>query len=241
MLANIPYCNYDAGTSAACIEKIAKQEAVHPMKSLEDVRNRLGPDRRVFGLFHPLLSANQPLVVLYVSLQPEIPHSMEQVHAQSSIDESAKVATFYSISNLQQGLNGVGLGEYLIKSAVRELRNEISTLTTFATLSPLPRFRKWLEDKVFHQPLGKFAVPSSDLIGSSSHHLLERLASQLGCVESSALSVLISRMADESPASVQEAVHDTALVREIFARLAAHYLINEKHRRKPLGKCRFSI
>jgi malonyl-CoA decarboxylase len=55
-------------TSAGIIEKIAFKEAVHPMKSLDDLRRRLGPNRRVFALFHPLLP-EEPLVILHVHLE----------------------------------------------------------------------------------------------------------------------------------------------------------------------------
>lgn len=230
---------YD-GTPAACIETIARQEAVHPMRSLDDLRNRLGPSRRVFGLFHPLLPPNQPLVVLHVSLQrDDIPASMEQVHEYSSADD-ARVAAFYSISNLQSGLSGVGLGEYLIKEAVQLLRREMQTLETFVTLSPLPSFRKWLEDKVFHEQRGKFAVASGDLIDGA---LLERLSCQLQCKESEALSILVEKLAEQGPGFVEAlAPGEAALVRDVVTRLAARYLATEKHRRKPLdGVARFHI
>jgi len=229
------------GTPAACIETIAKQEAVHPVKSLDDLRNRLGPDRRVFGLFHPLLPSNQPLVVLHVSLQKhDIPSSMEQVHLSSSAD-NPRVAAFYSISNLQSGLSGVGLGEFLIKEAVQLLRGELPTLDTFVTLSPIPRFRKWLEDKVIHER-GKFEVPSHKLIDDAN--LLSRLARGLRCNdEGEALSVLVSELADQGPESAQSLMlGDEAVVEEVLTRLAARYLAVEKHRRKPLdGVARFHV
>ena len=94
------------------------KEAVHPLRSLDDLRSRLGPDRRVFGLFHPLLP-NEPLVFVHVSLQPDIPNSMKQVLITPAQLVNPKVAAFYSISNGQRGLAGVGLGEFLIKGAVK--------------------------------------------------------------------------------------------------------------------------
>jgi len=226
---------YD-GTPAACIEIVAKQEAVHPMRSLDDLRNRLGPDRRVFGLFHPLLP-NQPLVVLHVSLQPEIPSSMEKVHSFSSV-KNAKVATFYSISNLQSALSGVGLGEFLIKEAVERIRSEFFSVDTFVTLSPLPRFRRWLEDKV-GTTSGKFDVESRDLIGD--HRILERLASELRCEQSEALPLLVQRLAAEGPDSFRS-LPDDSIIREAVMRLAARYVVREKHHRKPLdGVARFHM
>ena len=56
----------------------------------------------------------------------------------------ADTAVFYSISNCQRGLVGISFGNFLIKQVVRELAGEIPRLVTFATLSPIPGFRKWL-------------------------------------------------------------------------------------------------
>ena len=57
---------------------------------------------------------------------------------------NADTAVFYSISNCQRGLAGVSFGNFLIKQVVRELAAEIPKLRRFATLSPVPGFRKWL-------------------------------------------------------------------------------------------------
>lgn len=131
------------------------------MKSLDDLRRRLGPKRRVFALFHPLLP-EEPLVILHVHLESNadtIPATMSHVLTEEDgnsndgeVSESRttltpRTATFYSISNTQPGLTrGLGLGEFLIKNAVQLLQKEFPTsLHTFVTLSPLPGFRKWIE------------------------------------------------------------------------------------------------
>ncbi|MEM7173457.1 MAG: malonyl-CoA decarboxylase family protein, partial [Pseudomonadota bacterium] len=59
--------------------------------------------------------------------------------------KDADTAIFYSISNTQKGLRGVSFGEHLIKGVVAKLSEEMPGLKTFATLSPLPRFRDWLD------------------------------------------------------------------------------------------------
>lgn len=56
-----------------------------------------------------------------------------------------KCAVCYSITT-QQGLGGINLGNYLIKQVVDKLKWQYPQLETFATLSPLPGFRKWLMD-----------------------------------------------------------------------------------------------
>lgn len=42
------------------------------------------------------------------------------------------------------GLQGVDLGNYLIKTVVKELQNEFSGITQFSSLSPIPGFKTWL-------------------------------------------------------------------------------------------------
>lgn len=129
-------------TAASIIEFIATKEAVHPMKSLEDLRSRLGPGRRVFALFHPLLP-DKPLVFVHVALKEDTPSSMLQVMEASKMDQP-KVATFYSISNSQPGLAGVGLGEYLLKESIA-VRNVWSLDLQFRFCRPQmnPFFFPW--------------------------------------------------------------------------------------------------
>ncbi len=57
----------------------------------------------------------------------------------------ADTAIFYSISNCQSGLAGISFGNFLIKRVVEELSGEFRNLKTFATLSPIPGFRRWLD------------------------------------------------------------------------------------------------
>ena len=103
-------------TPASVIEFIATREAVHPMKSLDDLRTRLGAGRRVLALFHPLLK-NEPLLFVHVALTHDVPSSMRQVMDVLS-DHSPTCATFYSITNAQPALVGIGLGEYLLKESI---------------------------------------------------------------------------------------------------------------------------
>ena len=60
------------------------------------------------------------------------------------VEAVADTAVFYSISNCQRGLVGISFGNFLIKQVVHELALELPGLHRFATLSPIPGFRKWL-------------------------------------------------------------------------------------------------
>lgn len=143
-------------TPASIIEQIALREAVHPLQSLTDLRTRLGPGRRCFAFFHPALP-NKPLVFVHVALLDRIPKSMSdlQQYASAESEQKASCAAFYSITNNEAGLAGVDLGNHLIKSVVQVLQDEFSTLQTFCTLSPIPKFRNWLEGKLvrYHKGL----------------------------------------------------------------------------------------
>lgn len=219
-------------TPASIIETIAVREAVHPMKSLDDLRSRLGPGRRVLALFHPLLP-DQPLVILHVSLQTEIPSSMTPVLEPQTACASATVATFYSISSLQPGLAGVGLGEYLIKETVRLLREELPGIDTFVTLSPIPRLKRWLEERV--NASGKFA--SKNLIDPDDVAIL---AERLDCPKDQVLSSLLEYLSSQGPAVAETDAAEW--LEPVLVKLAARYLIREKHRRKPLdGVARFHV
>jgi malonyl-CoA decarboxylase len=60
-------------------------------------------------------------------------------------EDKARAATFYSISNCQEGLSGVSFGNFLIKQVVEEIRRELPKIETFVTLSPVPGLRAWVE------------------------------------------------------------------------------------------------
>jgi malonyl-CoA decarboxylase len=57
----------------------------------------------------------------------------------------ANTATFYSISNCQEGLRHISFGAFLLKQVIHELkRDELVRVRNFVTLSPIPGFRAWL-------------------------------------------------------------------------------------------------
>ncbi len=136
-------------SSAALLEKLIAYEAVHEITSWQDLRNRLDSDRRCYALFHPRMP-EEPLAFVEVALTRGIVG-----HIQDLLDEdapeadagAADSAIFYSISNTQKGLRGISFGEYLIKAAVRELSHDLPGLKIFATLSPIPGFRRWLASR----------------------------------------------------------------------------------------------
>ena len=149
----------DWRTPALVLEKIIEYEAVHQILDWEDLRRRLEADRRCFGFFHPSLP-DEPLIFVEVALCKGLAGSVtDLLFGEVEPDVDADTATFYSISNCQRGLTGVSFGNFLIKQVVRELAVENPRLRRFATLSPVPGFRKWLIREVQE---GRLPVEPSD-------------------------------------------------------------------------------
>lgn len=140
---------------AHILEKIIAYEAVHAIDSWEDLRRRLEPaDRRCFAFFHPAIP-DEPLIFVEVALTMGVPQSIQELLAEDRAPlaaEDADTATFYSISNCQAGLAGISFGNSLIKQVAADLSLELTGLTTFVTLSPIPGFEKWLQEQPGDSP-----------------------------------------------------------------------------------------
>ncbi|XP_046685492.1 malonyl-CoA decarboxylase, mitochondrial-like isoform X1 [Homalodisca vitripennis] len=100
---------------ASLLQKISDYEAVHPVRSWTDIRQRVGPYRRCFIFTHHSLP-DEPLVVLYVALTEEISDSLKNIIYSTGDEEvvksnvheeqllNIKAFIFYSISATQKGL-----------------------------------------------------------------------------------------------------------------------------------------
>lgn len=132
-------------TPAAILEKLITYEAVHEIKGWGDLRRRLADDRRCFAFFHPALT-DEPLIFVEVALTNELSGQIGPLldTPPESSEKEPTTAIFYSISNCQTGLAGISFGNFLIKQVVDALSQELPTIKTFSTLSPIPGFRGWL-------------------------------------------------------------------------------------------------
>jgi malonyl-CoA decarboxylase len=147
----------DWDTSAVVLEKLLTYEAVHEIDGWQDLRRRLLPDRRCFAFFHQALP-NEPLIFVEVALTAGFADSVQPLLAPpadpaGAPPKGADTAIFYSISNCQEGLRGVSFGNFLIKQVVEELKAELPQLKRFATLSPVPGFRAWLDGELAGEKL----------------------------------------------------------------------------------------
>jgi malonyl-CoA decarboxylase len=158
---------------AALLEKLMAYEAVHAISSWTDLHNRLESDRRCYAFFHPGMD-EEPLIFIEVALVEGLATSVQELldeKAPVTAPEEADTAIFYSISNTQQGLQGISFGPFLIKQVVTSLRRQLPNLKTFSTLSPLPGFRRWLIascEKAMHDskwgPLQQALIKAAQLL-----------------------------------------------------------------------------
>lgn len=135
---------------AELLEKLMVYEAVHAIRSWDDLKNRLDADRRVFAFFHNKMPL-EPLIFVQVAftrgLATNIQELLDETKPVSDV-HAADTAIFYSISNAQQGLAGISFGNFLIKRVVGKLSKEFRNIRTYATLSPVPGFCRWLDKQL---------------------------------------------------------------------------------------------
>jgi len=139
----------DWRTSAVILEKLIQYEAVHQIHGWHDLRRRLEADRRCYAFFHPALP-DEPIIFIEVALTRGLSDNVQVLLDPDSpvLDTlSAEWAIFYSITNCQEGLRGVPFGSFLIKQVVEDVSKDFPRIRKFATVSPVPGFRRWLAEK----------------------------------------------------------------------------------------------
>jgi len=203
-------------TPAALLEKLIEYEAVHAIRSWDDLKNRLEADRRCYAYFHPNMP-DEPLIFVQVALVRGLSDNIQallDLKAPLGDPEQADTAIFYSISNCQKGLAGVGFGSFLIKRVVDDLVRDLPRIKTFATLSPAPGFRRWLQTALA-------AEDAASRFTAGETRALEAKAP--GHAPQVAVAELL---ADPNWIDDQDT---NGILRPILMRLCAHYLIEERH------------
>ena len=133
-------------TKAAILEKLLKYEKVHSMKDMNELKVRLGENRRFFAYFHPALE-DEPIIFVEIALTKGLAKSIQELTRPNNEKlDNYDTATFYSISNCQEGLSRVTLGNFLIKRVVYELQEELPNVKNFGTLSPMQGFADWIKN-----------------------------------------------------------------------------------------------
>ncbi len=152
----------DWRTSALVLEKLIDYEAVHAVQGWPDLRRRLQSDRRCYGFFHAQLP-DEPIIFIEVALTHGMSARVQpllEVRAPVGDPMKADCAMFYSITNCQEGLRGISFGNQLIKQVAEDLKSEFPHLRRFATLSPIPGFRRWLENNSAPGLVARLADPA---------------------------------------------------------------------------------
>ena len=209
---------------AALLEKLIAYEAVHAIEGWDDLKHRLADDRRCFAFFHPRMP-DEPLIFVWVALVQGMSTDIRDLLDQTTIlqnPESADTAIFYSISNAQPGLSGISFGNFLIKRVVDSLRAELPSLKNFATLSPVPGFRRWAWQALDEGEIAFTEAEATRLVA----------AADSGGDAVAALKQLMARTGWDTDQTAVDAV------RQPLMRLCAHYLLNEK---RPEGTARDAV
>jgi malonyl-CoA decarboxylase len=196
----------DWRTSAVILEKLIQYEAVHQIQGWHDLRRRLETDRRCYAFFHPALP-DEPIIFIEVALTRDMSDKVQALLDPDSAvfdAEAAEWAIFYSITNCQEGLRGVPFGSFLIKRVVEDLNKEFPRIKKFATLSPVPGFRKWLSEKAAAIQASPKLAPFADAVAKF-----------------------------DSPQWMEDAALRADLQRQLLP-LAAHYLLYAKQNHEPL-------
>jgi malonyl-CoA decarboxylase len=166
----------DWRSSASVLQKLIEFEAVHQIQGWHDLRRRLEADRRCYAFFHTAL-AEEPLIFIEVALTRGMSDRVQPLlDPDSPVNDpqAADSAIFYSITNCQEGLRGVPFGSLLIKQVVEDLKKSLPRIRTFATLSPIPGFRKWLARAYGDLDLGKLDIEMRRrLVPLCAHYLLD--------------------------------------------------------------------
>lgn len=199
---------------ASLLEKLIEYEAVHEIRSWLDMKNRLEADRRCYAFFHPKIPG-EPLIFVQVALAEEVPGNIQQLLDEGAPEQDptqASVATFYSISNTQRGLAGISFGHFLLEQVIEDLSAQLPRLKTFVTLSPVPRFRRWL--------LERFEAGEEEaFLSTSEQNKLRELAEARGL---SGLQEMLEQPHWWDDVKLRDALHDP------LVRLCAYYLTQVK-------------
>lgn len=204
---------------AALLEKLIEYEAVHEIRSWGDLRSRLDSNRLCFAFFHNKMPS-EPLIFVEVALTDKLSSNIQSLlhnEDDKTDPELASTAIFYSISNTQPGLAGINLGNFLIKTVVQELSKHFDNVKHFATLSPVPGFKKWLGprlakgDEELLRPRETDAIKERFACENAALHLSETLTNNW-----------------------YESSETAEIVRPILTRLCAQYLLTERRGHKIL-------
>lgn len=166
----------------------------------------------------------EPLIFVEVALVGGMADNIQALldkDAPPDDPKSADTAIFYSISNAQRGLIGLSFGSFLIKRVLDDLSRELPSLKTFATLSPIPGLKAWVERRV--------AANDETLLSPQATKALRGFANGEASVGAALLGSLLGGHwhRDETLRAALEPV---------LVRLAARYLMTARQGSEPIDR-----
>jgi malonyl-CoA decarboxylase len=203
---------------AALLERLVKYEAVHAIRSWDDLKNRLDSDRRCYAFFHPRMPL-EPLIFVQVALTEALADNVQRlldINAPLGDTRKADTAIFYSITSAQTGLRGVSFGNFLLKRVVGDLQRDFPRLRHFSTLSPIPGLIRWAKQN------------PDQLVEALTAADLKKLAA-LGFTREDIFAKLLG---GDATWTTEEAT--SAALRDPLLRLATRYLTKAKRGDRPV-------
>jgi malonyl-CoA decarboxylase len=166
---------------------------------------------------------DEPLIFVEVALVNGMAGNVRRLldaRAETHDPHQANTAIFYSISNCQQGLAGISFGNFLIKRVVEQLAGELPNIKDFATLSPIPGLRHYID--------GRLKSEGDDALTTAE------IASLVPVTDEATGAAAVRKLLDR-PSWWQVPAIDKAL-RPILLRLTARFLTTSDERGRALDR-----
>ncbi|XP_012272190.1 malonyl-CoA decarboxylase, mitochondrial [Orussus abietinus] len=220
-------------SSCDMLQKVSDYEAIHPIRNWADLKRRVGPFRRCYVFTHPSMPG-EPIVVLHVALCDTIPctvkgikeaeerilnNTTEPISFMQEDKHKIKAAIFYSIASTQKGLQGIELGNYMIKEVIKKVIEEFPLVNELSSLSPIPNFKTWLLEKIKQDP--------SNIFDNYERDIIQRF------LRSDNLYTSLKKTFDSSRWTND--IMLTEILKEPLIRACARYLYREKRRNYALN------
>ena len=201
-----------ASSQTDLIQRLIQHQALHEAHTPEQLQSRLEDNHRCFALFRSGLP-DTPLVFVLVAQVSEMPHNIHDLydnHLPAEDPGKNSNAVIYSVSNVQQGLEGIGLEHLLIQKLTARLEDFFDGQDACLALAPLPGFRTY----------------ASQILSSSDS------ASQLSQAEAGELHEFLKTGSREAE---HEILESNTLFQPMLTKLCADYLLNAKNGRKAMN------
>lgn len=126
------------------LERVAEKDSVlTKIRTLRELKRRLGNGRRCYALLHPQLP-DDPVAFIHVALTQDLATGIQYLDRHCSAHDTPRCAMFYSVNSPHAALGGLDMASRIIKLAAADVARDFPSIDTFCTLSPMPGFTAWL-------------------------------------------------------------------------------------------------